>query len=288
MTAGPAIQGQDTNAAPPGSVPRLNVVTIAWSILVVATIALLVGRWREASQVTVCGPPPPAASASPTSGRLPVAAQEALLRLTDKAPAEVLLGADGGFEHSHLGADPVTALAPGDRRLLDQQLDCARRAAKGLVTPEQALAAGYVQGSTLTLGVGDHWIDWTAVGRPFDPAHPAMLLFASRRYDAPEELVGFSYWVGSSGPPAGFAGPDDHWHRHVGLCFEDGWLTRQSVTKKADCPGAFIAGTDLWMLHAWVVDGTPSRWGMFSVLNPSLCAAPRTTPDVLRCNPGQR
>jgi hypothetical protein len=219
---------------------------------------------------------------------LPVAAQAALQRLSDASASEVVLDANAGFEHSHLGAEATSALAPDVQSLLDQQLACARRATKNLSTPGQAAAAGYVQGSTLTLGVGDHWIDWTRVGQPFDPSRPSMLLFASRRHDAPEELVGFSYWVGSQGVPDGFAGPDDHWHQHAGLCFEDGWLTRQAVARKADCPGAYIDGTNLWMLHAWVVDGTPSRWGVFSVLNPSLCATPRTTPDVLRCNPDQR
>jgi hypothetical protein len=234
-----------------------------------------------------CTPPGTKPIVPVASGRrLPPDAEAALRQLSAASPDELPPGADTGFGHSHGSAADVAApLTADEQALFDAQLACARRAAKVLATPEQAADAGYVQGSTYTAGVGDHWIDWTAVGKPFDPGHPSMLLFAKRRFGQPEELVGFSYWVGSAAEPAGFAGPNDHWHQHVGLCFENGWLTRQAVLRKADCPDAFVAGTNLWMLHAWVVDGVPSRLGLFSTLNPALCTTPRTAPDILRCDP---
>ena len=47
------------------------------------------------------------------------------------------------------------------------------------------------------MGVGTHWIKWSLVGRPFDPAAPSMLLFDGMP-GRPIRLVGFSYWVESA------------------------------------------------------------------------------------------
>lgn len=251
--------------------------------LVVATLVPFAVADTDDDSCTVPGPA--AIVPAPDGSRLSALAAEALRRISARSPDEVPAAPGSGSGHGTNGSAPVP-LTPDEQRVFDGQLACARKAAAALATPEQAIEAGYVQGSTFTQGVGEHWIDWTAVGRPFDPGRPSMLLFAERRFGRPAELVGFSYWVGSPTEPAGFAGPNDHWHRHEALCFENGWLMRQSVVRKADCSDAFVAGTDLWMLHAWVVEGVPSRLGMFSTINPALCLGNRaTTPDILRCDP---
>src|SRR5262249_404570 len=94
-------------------------------------------------------------------------------------------------------------------------------------------------------------------------------------------LVGFSYWMRSPIEPDGFAGGADDWHRHFGLCFDaTGLLDREGVSA-AQCAGTWLNGSDLWMLHAWVVPGTGDADGVFAALSPSLCRA--NAPDIERC-----
>jgi hypothetical protein len=155
-----------------------------------------------------------------------------------------------------------------------------------LATPARAAAAGYVQSSPQAPGVGTHWIDWTAIDVPFDPARPSMLLFDERPGRTPR-LVGFSYWTRSTpGPPDGYAGPNDGWHQHVGLCFVDGWLFRESMASRDDCGGDWLNGTDLWMLHAWVVPGLPNPDGRFAGRHEALCPGDNERiADALTCDP---
>ena len=154
---------------------------------------------------------------------------------------------------------------------MDRQLAAAAAAAAAIDTPDEAMAAGYVQASGESEGVGSHWVKWSLVDQPFDPAKPSMLLFDEVRAGFGPELIAYSYWVASDEEPAGFAGGRDHWHRHYGLCFENGWLTTWDVPDRSQCPGDWINGTDLWMLHAWVVPGIENPRGVFADVNPTLC-----------------
>ena len=81
--------------------------------------------------------------------------------------------------------------------------------------------------------------------------------------------------------PAGFAGPNDHWHRHRNLCIQYGpngkitvpFAPDRDVTR-AQCDtvhGDFMPRT-VWMVHAWVVPGWESPKGVFSPIR--TCAAP--------------
>ena len=141
--------------------------------------------------------------------------------------------------------------------------------------------AGYFVGSFGSPGVGTHYIDWQLVGKPFDPSRPAMVLVDT----APghrRRLAGFSYWVGSDGPPEGFPGDADVWHNHRGMCFVEGVLEREGVPEPAACDGVWIDGSDLWMLHAWVVPGYENSQGVFAGTNPKLCP-PRKGIDAGWC-----
>jgi hypothetical protein len=108
-----------------------------------------------------------------------------------------------------------------------------------------------------------------------------MLLFDERR--SPAVLVGYSYALQSPTRPDGFAGPNDHWHQHRGLCVEGGWVVREQAPGPEACNGTYIAGGDFWMLHAWVVPGWDNRKGEFAPFNPKLCPPTVGTPDVNRC-----
>lgn len=212
--------------------------------------------------------------------QLPRAELRALILLCKRGPGK--LGHVGsGNGHDVFGPVDELPLSGDERKAFDEQWRAAVAASSNLVTPEQALKAGYSQAAPFNAGVGTHWIKWSLVGRPFDPASPAMLLYdgiAGR----PVRLVGFSYWVESTQEPAGFAGPNDRWHRHSGLCFtRNGWLTDQQVPNSAACSGYWLGGGNLWMLHAWVVPGLPNIWGRFAPSNPYLC--PRATKDIFPC-----
>ena len=189
--------------------------------------------------------------------------------------------------HGHSGGGPATTvvLAADERATFEEQWQRAVAAVGGLDTPAEATAAGYTRAAVQGTGVGVHWVDWTLIDRPFDPARPAMLLFDER--DGRSRLVGFSYWVRTPSP-TGFAGTNDVWHQHTNLCIVNGWVDREMSATPADCAGSFLAGGDLWMLHAWVVPQYPNRWGDFAVLHPALCPSAQRAPDIARCPSGER
>jgi len=225
-----------------------------------------------------------AAAARVDRSRLPAEEQSALVALSWSRGSAV--EADGeGHEHAFVEPGPETDLSPGEQLLLDEQWAAAASAAARFETTADAEADGYRQTSAAVPGVGSHWIKWSLVDRPFDPAHPSMLLFDETTQGRPLRLVGFSYWVAGAEDPEGFAGPNDTWHGHQGLCFANGWLVREGVPDRADCEGDWINGTDLWMLHAWVVRDMANPWGRFAAVNPALCRQRPHTPDAMTCDP---
>jgi hypothetical protein len=204
----------------------------------------------------------------------------AIIHLADDAshdpPAPGAMDMSGGVE-------TTVPLAPVDQTAFDAQWAAAQAAVPRLDTPDEARAAGYLPAAVQIAGIGVHWVNWTLIDQPFDPAHPTMLLFDQRV--EPARLVGFSYWIHTPAPD-GFAGANDVWHQHTNLCIVNGWVDREMAATPADCAGSFLAGSDLWMLHAWVVPGHENRWGPFAVDNPALCPPAAGTPDIARCLPG--
>jgi hypothetical protein len=186
------------------------------------------------------------------------------------------------------GADehpaPTVSLEPGEQAVFDGQLVAASAAAAGLATPDAAIAAGYVQSATQLPAVGTHFVNWSLVDQPFDPARPAMLLF-DQGANHETRLAGLSYWVRSPSAPEGFVGPNDQWHRHSGMCFEDGWLREEGVADATQCGGQYLEGSDLWMLHVWVVPGYANGDGVFAARNTDLCPPDNAQlPDALKCS----
>jgi hypothetical protein len=117
---------------------------------------------------------------------------------------------------------------------------------------------------------------------PEDLAAP-MLIFDGVTPDAP--LAGFMFLAyGTNSEPAGFAGPNDHWHYHENVCIvyePDGTIDTplgadlDGVTSEmcADHGGVLIAFTG-YMVHVWNVPGYESPDGTFTELNPKI-----TCPD---------
>lgn len=208
---------------------------------------------------------------------LPDAQERAFLALAGGKP----LSSDAGGAHPD-GHAPAGPSKPAPAEASDA-LAAARRAARRLMRHRDLSKVGYHLGSYWSAGVGTHFIDWRLVGRPFDPARPAMLLVDTTPGHRPR-LAGLSYWVGAGDePPDGFPGAADEWHRHRGLCFVGAVLTRQDVPDPAACPeGVWADGRGLWMLHAWVVPGYENPDGVFAPTNPRLCP-PRHGIDAAWC-----
>ena len=112
------------------------------------------------------------------------------------------------------------------------------------------------------------------VDRTFDPAHPEMLLYDGSGPTA--KIVGLSYYVTSGKTaPVGFAGPNDPWHQHIGLCVNGSGVIGAEKLTPAQCAelgGHKADGSNEWMVHAWVVPGWESAWGTFSGEHPELGA----------------
>jgi len=96
-------------------------------------------------------------------------------------------------------------------------------------------------------------------------------------------------WISSEEEaPEGFAGPNDHWHRHLNTCIRSGsngiagievpFPADQDVTREMceGVNGTFMEST-VWMVHAWVVPSWESPNGVFSHDNPNLVCADGTT-----------
>ena len=225
--------------------------------------------------------PLPLAPLTPTDPtRLPPDQQSAVSALAAVASPLFPSGANG-HGHSQGGPQSTTPLSPAEQAQLDRQWATAAAAASQLDTAAKANAAGYVIASTNAPGVGVHFVNWELIDEPFDPARPSMLLFDMR--GAEPVLVGLSYWLRSDDAPDGFAGANDHWHQHSGLCIVNGWVDREEVAGPSLCAGSYLGGRDLWMLHAWVVPGYANRWGDFADTNPLLCPPVAGTADIARC-----
>jgi hypothetical protein len=226
--------------------------------------------------------------APPVSGTLFPVSEPGPQRLAPgEAEAIIALANTGAGQpvgnSGHLHTDPVAEvpLDSSDATLFASQWRVAQAAIPQLDTLEKASALGYVRAAAPVSGIGTHWVLWSQIAKPFDLAKPSMLLFDEKRN--PAVLVGYSYALQSPTRPHGFAGDNDRWHQHRGLCVKNGWVIREEASGKDACDGSFIAGGDFWMLHAWVVPGWENRQGRFATYNRKLCPRNEGTPDFMRC-----
>jgi hypothetical protein len=185
-------------------------------------------------------------------------------------------------------AVPDKPLDRATHALLAAQLVAARAAAMQYPTVADATAAGYrLVGGGFGPGSGAHYIGG-GFSMNFDPSHPLALIYDGISPTAP--MVGLMYYSVGALPPDGFAGPNDHWHRHSGVCLgnnADVLFPPDSDVTEAQCAkahGSYMRITG-WMVHAWVVPGWESPKGVFSHENPDLPCADGTfhTDKIGRC-----
>jgi hypothetical protein len=210
----------------------------------------------------------------------------------------------GGLTHT-LSPDPWIPMT--DRAECDQlagELRQAREVAARYPTAADALEAGYRKITNYYPGIAAHYIKRDYVDGEFELEHPEMLLYDGDGRRA--GMVGLSYLImkdGDEEPTVGFTGPNDHYHRHVGLCFRDGVVVAGSNSTEEECEAAGGhkgLGFNGWMSHVWIVPGCESDWGVFSGANPALtvrgidnsgtvptgCGTGRSLDDHLAFDPG--
>jgi len=187
---------------------------------------------------------------------------------------------------------PDQPLDVATRTMLAQQLSVARETAMQYPTVVDAEAAGYRLVAGFGPGAGAHYIGGPMTGPgPFDPTRAQSLLYDGTSPNS--QIVGLMYFGMGDTAPEGFAGPNDHWHRHSSVCtkFANGILDvpfppDADVTEEqcASVGGNFMKITG-WMVHAWVVPSWESPVGVFSHENPNLRCADGTfnTDKIGKC-----
>jgi len=179
-------------------------------------------------------------------------------------------------------------LTPAQQKALDAQLKIAEQTAMKYPTVAAITKAGYIPAGGFTPGAGAHYISMRSAqmiyGRvnALNPAEPLAYIFEGT---APtSKIVGLMFAQFTTYPPEGFAGPNDHWHRHSNLCitFDKGAIGipfppdgNVTVAQCNALHGMFLRKT-FWMVHAWVVPGWKSPQGVFSHANLNLHCADGT------------
>jgi hypothetical protein len=197
---------------------------------------------------------------------------------------------DTGNTDEQSELQPDVPLSAADQKALSAELVEARAAAMKYPTVADAKRAGMIPAGGMAPGVGAHYLSiaTTLLGLKSDgsvnAAHPGAYIYAGTSDSSP--IIGLMYesLTSSPTPPAGFAGPNDHWHRHSNICIEyqAGKIVvpfaPDSDVTQAQCQavrGDFMPKT-IWMVHAWVVPGYESPKGVFSHDNPDIHCADGT------------
>jgi len=266
-----------------------GVIVLGCLVLLVSKSGRRVGRWTAMSTIGVASISLIAAglttaSLTPryTAGHTHGPAASGGFVLTGQTPCEQsgppasdgsIMDADG---HNHRGPISQVSIDQATQEQLRLQQAQATAVAQTYPTVSAAEAAGYSQSTPFVPCIGAHYTNIGLVGQ-FDPNKPSELLFDGTKPDS--QIIGLSYLVlHPGGAPAGFAGPNDHWHQHNsngGLCFskKDDLVIGAEQLSQQEC--ANIGGTkrelpDIWMLHDWIVPGWACSWGVFAPECPEL------------------
>lgn len=193
-----------------------------------------------------------------------------------------LLSENSPLRTAILGGDVIHSLAPDNWIPITDQAECdklteqikqAREVMLANPTVADAKKHGYFLVAPYLPGIASHFIKVGNIDSNFDPAQPEMLLYDGN--DDSAHIVGISYYIlgGDTEPTQGFAGDNDRYHRHLGLCMKGGVVVGGSGTTAEECKslgGQKADGTAGWMSHLWIVPGCESDWGLFSGANPAL------------------
>jgi hypothetical protein len=181
-------------------------------------------------------------------------------------------------------AEPNEPLDAATRDKLQMQLVSARETALRYPTVTEAEAAGFHLAGGFAPGSGAHYVSYGNLSGPgdVDPTRPEALIYDG--VSPTSEIVGLMYYGMAEEAPEGFAGPNDHWHRHSNVCLKYGANGLEvPFPADADVTAAQCAAAegDLqkitgWMVHAWVVPSWESPQGVFSHDNSNVRCADGT------------
>ena len=199
---------------------------------------------------------------------------------------------ENGVEHAHAPDVPENEIPAATRAELRRQLALTMQPIAKYPTVADAEKAGYRRAGPFTPGLGAHYVGGGAyIGdAPMTDEQilkPSTLVYAGTDPDSP--IVGFMY-VALSKYPEGFAGPNDHWHTHSGICLRpsgDGAidaLGADGSIEKDECKeqGGNWMNVTQGLLHVWTVPGYADPLGVFAHTSPAV-----TCPDGTYYNDGK-
>jgi hypothetical protein len=182
---------------------------------------------------------------------------------------------DNAGHGGHLGPQPwIPMTNPAECEQLSKELAQARAVALKYPHPSDAEAGGWRKVTPYVPGIAAHYMNFRYVDGTFNIDQPEMLLYDGTGPNA--SMIGLSYFLLSPGdtePTQGFTGPNDHFHRHVGLCVSGEGVIGDSTTTSEECAakgGQKLSVAGGWMNHVWIVPGCESPWGLFSGASPLL------------------
>jgi hypothetical protein len=208
---------------------------------------------------------------------------------------------ENGHQHTPAFEKPVD---PATRVELARQLAITRTVALQYPTVKNIEAAGFHRVGPFIPGLGAHYMKFSdavvslnsdGVVDDNDLRHPIMWIYDG--IDPTSRVSGLMYYSMSRAEPQGFAGPNDVWHYHTGLClvYTNGGIdlpygADQEVSKQqCDTVHGQLMKQSQWMVHVWTVPGYESSLGTFSHLNPALTCKDGTYYSVpLSSNIGTR
>ncbi|HEY3669884.1 MAG TPA: hypothetical protein VGN51_03040 [Acidimicrobiia bacterium] len=256
-----------------GSTARWCAVLV-FGFVVGAALVLLTDS--DPNESSVSATPTAANAATPTAGS---SAASSNAGVTDVNGAHV-----HGVKAQDIAAEtqPDVPLDAPTRELVAQQLTTARSHAMQYPTVADATAAGYHLAGGFAPGSGAHYVGGPITGGgTFDPNAVQSLIYDGT--NSTSKIVGLMYYA-MGDAPEGFAGPNDHWHRHSHVCIKptatgiDVPFPADAEVSQAQCSevgGLFMSITG-YMVHAWVVPGWESPQGVFSHENVNVRCADGT------------
>jgi hypothetical protein len=200
----------------------------------------------------------------------------------DRGWAEV--GNGEQMDHGYAPDVPIDSLDPATRAEYRRQLNLTMDAVRAYPTVQDAEAAGYHRVGPFAPGLGAHYVgggayDMDGVMSDDEIRRPGGIVYSGTKPDS--VIVGFMYTsvaFQDGKAPEGFAGPNDHWHSHSGVCLKPGVngtdaLGSDGSISAEDCAakgGSFMKDITASLLHVWTVPSYTSPTGVFSHVNPTI------------------
>ncbi len=258
-------------------------VALITSVIVLVVAAFAVGRASAPEAKAVAGGAPTTTSTTHDMAQMSTAEDRGFS----------LLG--NGMEHD----DGFTqGISPTDRVELARQLVLAREVALQYPTVRDAEAAGLRRAGPFSPGLGAHYL---SVGNSGANPDGVMSDDDIRKpvawiYDGthPDSRIAGLFYMTPIADAAGFAGPNDTWHLHTGICIVTNaqgnidtplGADRGATREECDKVGGNLLDRTQYLLHVWVVPGFESPEGVFSHLSSAITCDDgtyKTIPDVTK------